>query len=169
MKKNIYLIGFMGTGKSTVGRLVAEKLGMEFCDTDAMVEAKSGMTVSEIFDEMDEEAFRSMETDVLKEITEKRNLVVSTGGGIVVTKGNMEIMRQAGSLITLMASPEQIFERIKDDKGRPLLQVESPLDEIKKLIFDRAPFYINTDYIVETTEMSPAEAAEEIIRFVGNA
>lgn len=169
MKKNIYLIGFMGTGKSTVGRLVAEKLGMEFCDTDAMVEAKSGMTISEIFDEMDEEAFRSMETDVLKEITEKRNLVVSTGGGIVVTKGNMEIMRQAGSLITLMASPEQIFERIKDDKGRPLLQVESPLDEIKKLIFDRAPFYINTDYIVETTEMSPAEAAEEIIRFVENA
>jgi shikimate kinase len=81
----------------------------------------------------------------------------------------MEIMRQAGSLITLMASPEQIFERIKDDKGRPLLQVESPLDEIKKLIFDRAPFYINTDYIVETTEMSPSEAAEEIIRFVENA
>ncbi|QAR34280.1 shikimate kinase [Geovibrio thiophilus] len=169
MRKNIYLIGFMGTGKSTVGRLVAQKLGMEFCDTDAMVEEKSGMTISQIFDEMDEDAFRGMETDVLKEITERKNLVVSTGGGIVVTRGNMELMRSAGSLITLMASPEQIFDRIKDDKGRPLLQVANPLDEIKQLIYDRAPFYINTDCIVETTELSPEDAAEEIIRFVENA
>ncbi|WP_265822031.1 shikimate kinase [Geovibrio ferrireducens] len=169
MKKNIYLIGFMGTGKSTVGRLLADRLGMEFCDTDAMVEKRAGKTITEIFEDLDEDAFRVMETEILKEITGKGNLVVSTGGGIVVTKGNMEIMRSAGKLITLMASPEQIFERIKDDRGRPLLNVDSPLDEIKRLIYDRAPFYINTDYIVETTELSPEDAAEEIIRFVENA
>ncbi len=169
MHKNIYLIGFMGTGKSTAGRLLAEKLGMEFCDTDAMVEKKAGKTITEIFEEMDEAAFRGMETEILKDITERRNLVVSTGGGIVVTKGNMELMRSAGKLITLMASPEQIFERIKDDRGRPLLQVDNPLDEIKRLIYDRAPFYINTDLIVETTELTPEETAEEIIRFVENA
>lgn len=169
MKKNIYLIGFMGTGKSTVGRLLADRLGMEFCDTDAMVEKRAGKTIAEIFEDLDEDAFRGMETEILKEITGKGNLVVSTGGGIVVTKGNMEIMRSAGKLITLMASPEQIFERIKDDRGRPLLNVDSPLDEIKRLIYDRAPFYINTDYIVETTELSPEDAAEEIIRFVENA
>lgn len=169
MKKNIYLIGFMGTGKSTVGKILAEKLGMEFCDTDALVETKAGKTIVEIFDELDEEAFRKMETDVLKSVTNRKNLVVSTGGGIVVTMGNMELMRSAGKLVSLIASPEQIFERIKDDKGRPLLQVESPLDEIKKMLYDRAPFYINTDHIIETTDMTPEEAAEEIIRLTGNA
>jgi shikimate kinase len=164
MYKNIYLIGFMGTGKSTVGKLIAERLGMEFIDTDAMVEAKAGMTISQIFEEFEEEAFRKLETEVLQVVTERQNLVVSTGGGIVVTKGNMELMKKEGKLITLMASPEQIFERIKDDKGRPLLDVESPLDEIKKLIYERAPFYINVDHIIETSELTPEEAADEIIK-----
>jgi shikimate kinase len=167
MKTNIYLIGFMGTGKSTVGKIVAEKLGMEFCDTDSLVEMKSGKTIAEIFDEVEEEGFRSIETEILKDITTKDNLVVSTGGGIVVTKGNMEMMRAKGKLITLIAGPEVIFERIKEDKGRPLLQVGNPLNEIKQMIYDRAHFYINTDHLVETTDITPEEAAEEIIRFVG--
>lgn len=168
MRNNIYLIGFMGTGKSTVGRLIAEKLGMEYLDTDAMVEEKAGMSISRIFEELEEETFREMETEILKEITGRKNLIVSTGGGIVVTRGNMELMRQEGRLVTLMASPELIFERIKDDRGRPLLEVANPLDEIKQLIYDRAPFYINTDFIVETSELTPEEAAEEIIRLTQN-
>ena len=168
MHENIYLIGFMGTGKSTVGKLIAQRLGMDYMDTDSMVEAKAGMTVSQIFEDFDEEAFRKLETEILKEVTERKNLIVSTGGGIVVTKGNMELMKKKGKLVTLMASPELIYERIKDDRGRPLLEVDSPLDEIKRLIYERAPFYINADFIVETSELTAEEAAEEIIRLTQN-
>ena len=168
MHENIYLIGFMGTGKSTVGKLIAQRLGMDYMDTDSMVEAKAGMTVSQIFEDFDEEAFRKLETEILKEVTERKNLIVSTGGGIVVTKGNMELMKKKGKLVTLMSSPELIYDRIKDDRGRPLLEVDSPLDEIKRLIYERAPFYINADFIVETSELTAEEAAEEIIRLTQN-
>ncbi|WP_022852230.1 shikimate kinase [Limisalsivibrio acetivorans] len=169
MRKNIYLIGFMGTGKSTVGRILAEKLDMEFCDTDSMIEMKTGKTVEEIFEDESEEVFRNIESEVLTEITSRKNLVVSTGGGIVVTRGNMDMMRKEGLLVSLLASADVIFERTKNDKCRPLLNVEDPLDQIKKMLFDRAHFYIDTDFLVDTTDTPPEEAAEQIVEFYNNA
>ena len=166
MSENIYLIGFMGTGKSTVGKILADKLGRTFCDLDEMITEKSGKTITEIFDSVNEEGFRKLEAEVLKEVTENDNLVVSTGGGVVVTHGNLEMMQDKGKVITLMASAEAIFDRIKDDRGRPLMQVDNPFDEIKKLLFERASFYIKGDYVADTSEASPEETAEEIIGFL---
>lgn len=164
--KNIYLIGFMGTGKSTVGKMLAEDLGARFVDTDKLVEEKTGRTIADIFEESSEEEFRRLETEVLRDITEQDNLVVSTGGGIVVTRGNMEMMKDTGLVITLIADVHTIMDRVKNDEtNRPLLEVADPFEEIKKLLFDRASFYISAHHIVETSDITPREAADQIMEF----
>lgn len=154
----------MGTGKSTVGKMLAQDLGMKFVDTDAMVEEKTGKNIIDIFEESSEEEFRKLETEVLREITDEKGLVVSTGGGIVVTRGNMELMKQSGKVFTMIANAETIYERVKSDETcRPLLEVAEPLDEIKRLLFERASFYINAHHIIETSDITPREAADQII------
>ena len=151
--------------------MLAENLGMQFMDTDAMVEEKTGKSIAEIFDESSEEEFRRLESEVLREITDDRGLVVSTGGGIVVTRGNLELMKQSGTVVTLIADANTILDRLKnDDTCRPLMEVENPLDEIKRLLYDRAPFYINAHHIIETSDITPREAADQIIAALnGNA
>ncbi|MGE4317380.1 MAG: shikimate kinase [Deferribacterales bacterium] len=162
--ENIYLIGFMGTGKSTVGRMIAQDLGLKFVDTDKMVEDKTGKAILDIFEESSEEDFRKLETEVLKEITEEKGMIVSTGGGIVVTRGNLELMKQSGAVFTLIADAHTIHERLSQDNTcRPLLEVENPLDEIKRLLFERAAFYINAHHIIETSDITAREAADQII------
>jgi len=168
--KNIYLIGFMGTGKSSVGKLLAEDLGGEFKDTDQMVVDKTGRQIADIFEDDSEEDFRALETEVLREITEEENLVVSTGGGIVITRGNLEMMKQTGIVVTLIADANTILERIEgDDTCRPLLEVAEPFEEIKRLLFDRASFYINAHHIVDTSDITPREAADKILEMVKEA
>ncbi|WP_277656165.1 shikimate kinase [Seleniivibrio woodruffii] len=163
MMKNIYLIGFMGTGKSTVGRLLAEDFKMKFVDTDKMVEEMTGRTIGEIFEESSEAEFRKLETEVLRKITEEKGMIVSTGGGIVVTRGNLDLMKNSGHVFTLIADAHTIHERLKkDDTCRPLLEVAEPLDEIKRLLFERAAFYINAHHIIETSDITPREAADQI-------
>jgi shikimate kinase len=162
--KNIYLIGFMGTGKSTVGKILAEEFNMKFVDTDKLVEEMTGRTISSIFEESSEEEFRRFETDVLRQITDEKGMIVSTGGGIVVTRGNLELMKNSGFVFTLIADANTIHERLKkDDTCRPLLEVDEPLDEIKRLLFERAAFYINAHHIIETSDITPREAADQII------
>lgn len=169
MADNIYLIGFMGTGKSTVGKIIAKKTGKKFVDTDSLVELKAGMSVYDIFEQFSEEEFRKLESEVLQEITEDSGLIVSTGGGIVISRRNLEVMKGSGKLITLMASPEAIYERVKDTDERPLLEGEDPMGNIKQLIYDRAHFYIQGEHIVDTSEMSAEEAADDIIGYIGHA
>lgn len=165
--KNIFLIGFMGTGKSSVGKLLAADLGMTFVDTDAMVEEKTGKSIAEIFDESSEEEFRRLESSVLRDITDEKGLVVSTGGGIVVTRGNLELMKQSGKVFTLIADANTIHDRLQNDEScRPLLEVENPLDEIKRLLYERAAFYINAHHIIETSDITPREAADQILAIV---
>jgi shikimate kinase len=165
--KNIYLIGFMGTGKSTVGKILAEEFNLSFVDTDKMIEGMTGKKISEIFEDSSEEEFRRLETDVLREITEGKGRVVSTGGGIVVTRGNLELMKNSGLVFTLIADANTIHERLKkDDTCRPLLEVDEPLDEIKRLLFERAAFYINAHHIIETSDITPREAADQIIAII---
>jgi len=157
----------MGTGKSTVGKLVAADLGLQFVDTDKMVEDKTGKTILDIFEESSEEEFRKLETEVLRDITEEKGLIVSTGGGIVVTRGNLELMKQAGMVFTLIADAGTIHDRLSNDETwRPLLMVENPLDEIKRLLFERAAFYINAHHIIETSDITAREAADQIISIV---
>ncbi len=161
--KNIYIMGFMGTGKTSVGKALAEKLNKEFIDLDNEIELYEGMSISEIFEQKGEDYFRKIETEVLKEVADKENYIVSTGGGSIVTHGNLEIVKNSGILITLMASPEEILKRVSGNNDRPLLNVDDPLDAIKRLLFERAPFYIKADYIIETTEKSIDEVVEEIL------
>lgn len=166
--KSIFFIGFMGTGKTTISQIVSKKLGMKWVDLDEMIIKKENRSISNIFKENGEQYFREIEKEVLKEIADEGGYVVSTGGGVVIANENIEIMKKSGIVITLAASPEVIFERIKDDQNRPLLQVNSPMDEIKRLMFERAHFYIKGDIIIDTSYGSIEELADEIIAEIGS-
>jgi len=167
MSKNIYLIGFMGTGKSSVGKILAEKMGAKYIDTDAMVEAKAGMGVHEIFEAYDEPEFRRLESEVLETITDGDNNVVSTGGGIVVTHRNIELMMNTGIVVTLIANADIILDRVSmDETERPLLSADEPLEDIKRLLFERAALYIKSHHVVDTSDITPEEAANEIMELI---
>ena len=163
---NIYIMGFMGTGKTTIGKALAEKLGKDFVDLDVEIELYEGMSINEIFEEKGEDYFRELETKILKEVSLRDDLIVSTGGGSIVTHGNLEIVKNSGILITLMASPEEILKRVSDNTDRPLLNVGNPLETIKRLLFERAPFYIKADYIIETTGKKVDEVLNEILELL---
>lgn len=160
---NIYFIGFMGTGKTTISKLISQRLNMNWVDLDEMIEEREKRTIVDIFRDSGEGYFREVEKGVLKEIAENGNYVVSTGGGIVIFDENVEIMKRSGVMVTLVASPEVIYERLKDDQSRPLLQVPEPLVEIKRLMFERAPFYIKGDIIIDTSFDEPDVIVEQIL------
>ena len=165
---SVYLIGFMGTGKSTVGHLLAKELNRTFIDTDELIVEKAGMEITEIFKKQGEDYFRALEEVILKQIISRDDLVVSTGGGFIVNSGNIEIMHNSGILITLIAAPEIIYERVKDYNDRPLLDVDNPIEEIKTLLFSRASYYIKSDYIVDTSSITPKETVQEIIGYISD-
>jgi len=165
-EKNIYLVGFMGTGKSTVGRVLADKTGKIFRDLDDMIEDRENKKIVDIFEEKGEEYFRKLESEVIDEISKSKNFVVATGGGAVVNPINFKKLKESGVLISLAASPEAIYERVKDSKDRPLLNVGNPIEEIKRMMFERAYYYIKSDYIIETTDRSIEEIVEEILELI---
>ena len=159
---NIVLCGFMGTGKSSVGRLVAEQLRFAFLDTDHVIEARAGKPISEIFTEQGEAAFREMERKVVKELTERKNTVISTGGGLVVNPENMTSLKQHALVVCLWASPAGIFTRVKNQNHRPLLQGPDALEKITKLLAERTPFYKQADVLLNTEIRSPREVAHQV-------
>ncbi|MBC7197387.1 MAG: shikimate kinase, partial [Deferribacterales bacterium] len=160
-EKNIYLVGFMGTGKSTVGRALADKTGKIFKDLDDIIEERENKKIVDIFEEKGEEYFRRLESEVIEEVSKSKNYVVATGGGAIVNPTNFQKLKESGVLISLAASPEAIYERVKDSKDRPLLNVENPIEEIKRMMFERAYYYIKSDHIIETTDRSIEEIVEE--------
>ena len=163
-KSNIYLIGFMGTGKSTIGRQLAHQLGFQFIDSDHAIEKAEGLTISHIFDEQGEPAFRAMEKPFFESGHPETACVVSCGGGLVFQPGLKEILQKRGLVISLFASPETIFERVRANKNRPLLNVEDPLAEIRKLLEDRLPGYRESGIGVLTDGRSVADIVAHIIR-----
>lgn len=162
-KKNIVLTGFMGVGKSTTGRIVAKKLGVQLLDTDEEIEKSCKMTISEIFAKYGEEKFREIETKVIKSLSEKRGCVISCGGGVVKSKTNMDYLKRYGKIVNLYASVDKIIQNIGDDTNRPLIYGKNR-NEIEKLMQDREEFYKNCDLRIDVTMLSPDEAAEEIIK-----
>jgi shikimate kinase len=160
---NIYILGFMGSGKTSVGKRLAEKLDKRFVDLDEAIEQKEGMSISDIFIKKGEDYFRKIEKEVIGEIAKEKDIVVSTGGGVVLDSNNFEVMKKSGITVSLLASPEVVYERVKDSNLRPLLEVEDPMGEIKKLLFERAHFYIKSDIIVDTSDLSIEEAADDIL------
>ncbi|SJZ85997.1 shikimate kinase [Selenihalanaerobacter shriftii] len=161
MSKNIVLIGFMGTGKSTVGKELADKLGMKFVDSDEVIKEDSDKTIEEIFAEDGEDYFRNLETKVISDLSQRDNLVISTGGGVVLKENNIKLLNQNGIVILLTATPEVILMRVKNT-DRPLLQVEKPLEKIKELLAEREEFYNIAKYQVDTSSLEVDEVIKKI-------
>jgi shikimate kinase len=163
---NIVLTGFMGAGKSAVGRMLRELTGMEMVDTDNMIERDAGMVISEIFEKFGEPHFRELEKKAVKEASELENHIIVTGGGVVLKEENIDNLKKNGKIIYLHAPAEVLYERIKDETHRPLLQVDDPLGKIKEMLEFRAPFYANNDFTIGTENMGIDGVAEEIIKII---
>jgi shikimate kinase len=168
---NIVLIGFRGTGKSTVGKLLAKRLERDFIDSDKYIESSTGKTIKSIFEESGEDGFRKIEADIIAELSKVDNTVISAGGGAVLKEENVRNLKDNGFLVLLEASPEIIHNRIAQDKKtaqqRPSLTDKKPLDEIKHLIAKREHAYKNAaDYTINTSSVSCEDIANEIITIV---
>lgn len=140
-RKCVYLVGLPGSGKSTVGRLLARRLGYEFVDADHTLEKRLGCTIRDYFEQLGEPAFRDQEENAIAELTRMSGIVLSTGGGVVLRPQNRENLRHNGWVVYLKSNPEDIFRRLRHDKTRPLLQVEDPLARLVELHRVRDPLY----------------------------
>lgn len=162
--KNIVLTGFMGTGKTTIGKVLAKALGRNLIDVDTEIEKDKGMKITEIFASMGEAKFRDMETEIAGKIATLTNVVISTGGGIVLRQENVELLRKNGIVVNLTAEPEIIYARLSGGTDRPLLNVPDPLAKIRELLDFRTPLYLNADIVIDTADKTPILIAEEIIQ-----
>ena len=161
--KNIFLIGYMGSGKSSVAAYMAEKYGMEVLEMDEMIADREGMSISDIFAKQGEEYFRNVETTLLQEICLQENKVVSCGGGVVLRSHNVEMMTKRGTIVLLSARPETILERVKDDTSRPLLQGNKTVAYIREMMDKRREHYENAaEVVVWTDGKQIAEISSEI-------
>jgi 3-dehydroquinate synthase len=164
----IVLTGFMGTGKTSVGKELSRILGYQFVDTDKLIEEKDGKPVSLIFKEKGEDYFRKLEQDTVKEASMIRNVVIATGGGVIKNRKNVENLGRNGIIVWLKAAPEIILKRVMTEGGkRPLLDVKEPLLEINKLLAERIKLYEQADTSVDTNYITPQETAHEIIDRLG--
>ena len=154
----------MGAGKTEVGRELSRLTGFTLIDADEEIIKAEGMPITEIFKQKGEPYFRDLETRAIKEISKKKNLIISTGGGAVLRKENMDALREGGIIVCLMASPETILKRTGNDDTRPLLQVPDPLGMIKELLAERMPYYRQADMTMDTGGKTPKEIAEEILK-----
>lgn len=167
MGKNIVLIGFMGTGKSSVGMKLAERLNRKFVDMDREIEKVCGMSVSDVFRRYGEIRFRSEERLMAGKLARQTGLVIATGGGVVLGDGNLEALQENGIIINLEAKPEYIFQRVNRKKGtRPLLKKNVTVDEIKEMLQHRQPLYQQAEIIVDTNNKGVDEVVEEIISYL---
>lgn len=163
MNKNIILVGFMGVGKTTVGKVLARELNYTFVDTDDLVELNEVMTIAEIFKIHGEQAFRKAETAALSKAIGLNKAIVSTGGGIVTVKENRAILSK-GIVIYLEASPEQIYRNVKNDTSRPLLQGEDRYQKISKMLEERRELYNKVaHYTVKVDNKTPKEIVTLIL------
>jgi len=165
MKTNIALIGFMGTGKTAVGKVLAEKLGRSFVELDSLIEQKAGKSIPDIFQQDGEIAFRELEMRVTEEVANKKKAVIACGGGIVLNKINIDRLRENAIIVYLTASPGVILKRVANEEGqRPLLEVANPTLTIRELLGFRKPFYERAaDIIINTSKLDINSVAEQII------
>lgn len=147
--RNIVLIGFMGCGKSTMGRILGKKIGYQLTDTDHAIERQAGRPIPEIFQQQGEHAFRDMETALLRSMVAARcnRHIISTGGGMVVREENRAILRELGFVVWLTCPPEDILERTARNSNRPLLQCDDPMGAITRLLDERSPMYGQTAHL----------------------
>lgn len=162
--QNIVLIGFMGTGKTTISERLSKMYGMEIVDMDQVIAQREGISIPEIFRIHGEEYFRSLETGLLIELQSKDNMVISCGGGAAMRERNVAEMKKNGKVVLLTASPETILERVKDNDDRPLLKDRKTVEGISELMeIRRAKYEAAADVIIETDHKSVEEICKEIM------
>lgn len=161
--KNIILVGFMGTGKSVVGRKLAAKLDKDFIELDDMIELKEKMSIKDIFEKKLEPYFRRVEKEVVREAAKRENVIISAGGGTVVDEENLNNLKNSGIVICLKASPDTILKRTKSLKTRPLLNVSDPKKQIEELLKKRESYYNKADFSIETDSLSVDRIVSKII------
>ena len=151
IRGNIFLVGMMGAGKTSVGRVLAKRLGKTFFDSDHVIEERTGVRVSVIFDIEGEEGFRSRERAVIAELTEREDIVVASGGGAVLSSENRCLLRERGTVVYLRATVRDLFNRTRHDKNRPLLQTDDPQARMAAIFEQRDPLYREVAHIVIET------------------
>ena len=160
---NTILCGFMGCGKSTIGKYLAKKNNLKFIDSDEYIVETQKMSISDIFSKFGELRFRELETQAIIDICSFDNQVIALGGGAILNPINAEILKSSGKIFFLNASANEVYKRLKNDTSRPLLQTEDKLTAISELLQKRLPLYINAaDYIIEVDDKKIEEIIEEI-------
>ena len=160
---NIILCGFMGTGKSTVGRIVSKEFGYSFIDTDNMIQKDRGKNILQIFEEDGEETFRILERDYLINLAPVTKTIIATGGGMIMQPDNFTRLLNMGMMILLTASPETIYNRLFKLGNRPLLNSENPLEKIKRILKKRNEIYIQIKHKINTDLLSVTEVSQSVI------
>jgi shikimate kinase len=154
----------MGSGKSTIGNIIAQRLHREFQDSDHYIENRTGVDIARIFDVEGEQGFRDRESNALKELLSESNRVIATGGGSVLSQKNQQLLKQKGFIVFLDTSINQQMQRLRRDKKRPLLQTENPRERLESLLAERRPIYLNlADLAVKTDKRMARRLATDII------
>jgi len=159
---NLALIGFMGTGKSSVGRLVAAQLRFDFADTDQLIESRTGKRISDIFSDAGETGFREIEKQVVAELGRMRRTVIATGGGLAANPDHLASLKEHALVVCLWAAPEVVWERVRGQTHRPLLQGADPMVKIRELLALREPIYRQADILIGTGMRSIKEVAFQV-------
>jgi len=160
--RNVALIGFMGSGKTTVGRALAELLTFQFVDTDEVIESRAHKRIADIFEQDGEPAFRDLEAQVVAELAGGHDQMISTGGGLPMIQSNLDSLKSHALVVCLWASAEQIFERVKNQSHRPLLNTPDPMSQIRELLERRTPYYKQADVLVGTEGRPVREVAQQV-------
>lgn len=160
---NLSLIGFMGVGKSSVGRVIASNLHMQVLDTDDLIESRAGMSITTIFASEGEKGFRERECEVVRTLEDMERCVISTGGGLAANPENVKSLKRHSLVVCLWASPESIWERVRHQGHRPLLQTKDPQERIRELLTLREPFYRQADVMVNTERRNLHEVAQHVL------
>jgi shikimate kinase len=162
---NLFLVGPMGAGKTTVGRQLSDSLRLDFVDSDHEIQRRTGVDIPTIFEFEGEDGFRSRERAVIDELTAREGIILATGGGAVLLEANRQHLSSRGYVVYLQCTPEQQFERTKRDKNRPLLQTEDPLEKLRSLMEIRDPLYRQTaDLVISTEGRNTQSVVHEIIK-----
>lgn len=167
--KNVILIGFMGTGKTSTGKMLASKLGCAFIDMDQKIEEEAGRRIPEIFAQQGEEYFRQLERELVERLSARRNAVISTGGGTVKNPANVAAFKKSGIIICLSASVDAVLERTKRHGTRPVLDQADQGDRrkaVESLMEERKNLYQQADFTIDTSELSPLQVVEAIVRYL---
>ncbi len=162
--ENIYLIGLMGAGKTTIGRQLAKALKLPFYDSDKAIEESTGVDISTIFEFEGEEGFRDREQKMIQQLTQRKGIVLATGGGAILREQNRKLLKENGFIVYLQCSVERVLERTRRDTQRPLLQTDNPKERIESLFAQREPLYLScADYKIDTGAMQSKTVVNHIL------